>query len=375
MELTYKNKKSQQEILGLLCNYNQNINFTSNSILIKGDNFSAMAMLMNGLKGKIDLIYIDPPFNTNQSFFCDYKNGRYNTISKSQGVVAYNDIFNKEEYIEFMRERIVLMKELLSENGSIYLHIDCKMGHYLKIIMDEIFGEQNFRNDITRKKSNPKNFYRTAFGNEKDMILFYTKNKNIWNDIKTYYTQDELKKKFQYTDKDGRRYTTIPMHAPGETKNGVTGKSWRGIAVPKGRHWRTDPIKFDRMDAQGLIEWSSTGNPRIKKYADCHKGKKIQDIWEYKDPQNPIYPTEKNSEMLKMIILQSSNDGSIVFDCFAGSGSTLRMAEKLGRKWVGIDNSNTAIEIIQNNVKSKYDYYDITESMQNILPLMKYGAL
>ena len=141
--------------------------------------------------------------------------------------------------------------------------------------------------------------------------------------------------------------------------SGVTGQPWRGMLPPKGRHWRTDPKEFGRLDEQGLIEWSSNGNPRIKKYAKDHKGKKIQDIWTFKDPQYPLYPTQKNEEMLKQIILQSSNENSIVLDCFAGSGTTLAAAEKLRRRWIGIDCSEEAIKIIkkqlQNAIFTEYE--------------------
>jgi adenine-specific DNA-methyltransferase len=135
------------------------------------------------------------------------------------------------EYFEFIRERLVLIRELLSDKGSIYIHIDYKVGHYIKILMDEIFGIDNFKNDITRIKSNPKNFSRTAYGNEKDMILFYAKNKdnNIWNEIRTTLTSKELLKSFSKIDENGERYTTIPLHAPGSTSEGITGQEWRGM--------------------------------------------------------------------------------------------------------------------------------------------------
>ncbi len=113
---------------------------------------------------------------------------------------------------------------------------------------------------------------------------------------------------------------------------------------PKGRHWRYSPDKLTELDEKGLIEWSKTGNPRIKNFADEHKGKKVQDIWEYKDPAYPVYPTEKNEELLKFIIRQSSNEDSIVLDCFSGSGTTLKAANGLGRKFIGIDNSDLVIE-------------------------------
>ena len=208
-----------------------------------------------------------------------------------------------DSFLKMMYERFILIKELLSEQGSLYVHIDTKMGHYFKVMLDEIFGKECFKNDLTRIKSNPKNFDRRAYGNQKDMILFYSKNpkKNIWNEIKETLEENEIESKFPKIDFDGRRYTTIPLHAPGESK-GITGRSWRGMMPPEGRHWRTSPEEFEKMDAAGIIEWSSTGNPRIKKYADEHKGKKIQDVWSFKDPQYPLYPTQKNQDMIELII-------------------------------------------------------------------------
>lgn len=362
MELYYENKKSQLQILKNANNIDFDIDIKDGSLLFKGDNFEALSFLLKKYKNKVDLVYIDPPFNTSNDFYVS--DTRANSISSNKNsVLAYSDKMTKEEFLEFLRERLVLIKELLSDKGSLYLHIDYKIGQYVKIIMDEILGEQNFKNDITRIKSNPKNFYRRAYGNEKDMILFYSKNakKNIWNDLRIPLEDDEIKEKFKKIDKNGRRYTTIPLHAPGETKNGITGKPWRNIPVPEGRHWRTDPAEFDKLDKQGDIEWSLNGNPRIKKYADEHEGKKIQDIWKFKDPQKPIYPTEKNMDMIKRIILQSSNEDSIVLDCFAGSGTTLECANRLGRKWIGVDNSEVAIKKIKERIIGQYEYIDINE--------------
>ena len=367
MELKFDNKLTEKQILLNANKIKTHFEMEDNtSILLKGDNFEALSILLKNIKNKINLIYIDPPFNTEQEFFVS-ADGRANSISHSKNdIIAYSDKMSIEEYLEFIRERLVLLRELLSDNGSIYLHIDYKIGHYIKIIMDEVFGKNNFKNDIARIKSNPKNFYRKAYGNEKDLILFYTKNykNNIWNDIKVPLDENDIAKRFSKIDENGRRYTTIPLHAPGETKNGPTSKPWRNIPVPKGRHWRTNPEEFDKMDAEGLIEWSSTGNPRIKKYADEHNGKKIQDIWSFKDPQNPKYPTEKNSKMLEQIILQSSNKDDYVLDCFAGSGTTLKVANKLDRKWIGVDISDVAIDVIKSGKLGNYVYYDISNNIQ-----------
>lgn len=296
--------------------------------------------------------------------------GRVATISKSDvSTVAYRDTLQGTEFISYLKERVILMHKLLSDRGSFYLHIDYKIGHYVKVMLDEVFGINNFRNDITRVKCNPKNFSRIGYGNIKDMILFYTKGSNpIWNHPHIECSADDVSKLYNKIDKDGRRYTTVPIHAPGETKNGESCKPFKGIYPPKGRHWRCSVEELEELDKQGLIEWSSTGNPRKINYADEHLTRKAQDIWEFKDPSYPIYPTEKNIEMLKFIINASSSDESIVMDCFCGSGSTLYAADLLGRNWIGIDQSDVAIKTVKSrfsdnglfsNEFGSYDFFEL----------------
>lgn len=341
------------------------------NLLIKGDNIQALSYLLKDkkLKGKIDLVYIDPPFATNSNF--TITDGRASTISNSRnGNIAYSDKLIGKDFIEFLRKRLILLKVLLSNQGSIYLHIDYKIGHYAKIMMDEIFGIENFRNDITRIKCNPKNFNRLGYSNIKDLILFYTKSlKPIWNEPRERYTEKDLEKLFPKIDKYGRRYTTVPIHAPGETENGKSNQPFKGIMPPKGRHWRTDVITLEQWDKEGLIEWSSTGNPRKIIFADERKGKRVQDIWEYKDPQYPTYPTEKNQDLLDLIVKTSSIPGSIVLDCFCGSGTTLKSAHLLNRNWIGIDRSEHAIKATIEKLKKikgdlfvskpKYEFIEI----------------
>jgi len=316
------------------------------NLLIKGNNIQGLNYLLENrkLKGKIDLVYIDPPFATNGNF--TITDGRASTISNSRnGDIAYSDKLTGKDFIEYLRERLILLKELLSEQGSIYLHIDYKIGHYVKVMMDEVFGIENFRNDITRIKCNPKNFDRLGYSNMKDLILFYTKSsKPIWNEPREKYTEKDIENLFSKIDKQGRRYITVPIHAPGETENGKSNQPFKGIMPPKGRHWRTDVETIEQWDKEGLIEWSSTGNPRKIIFADEREGKRVQDVWEYKDPQYPTYPTEKNPELLDLIIRTSSNPESIVLDCFCGSGTTLKSAQMNGRKWIGIDQSEYALK-------------------------------
>lgn len=354
MQLTYKNKRNHEEILNSTScvEFNQEICNDYNYLFL-GDNLSVLKTLITKYNKKVDLIYIDPPFATNNVFRIGDK--RANTISSNNDDdIAYNDTLKGCEFLEFLRERLIFAKEILSENGSIYLHIDYKIGHYVKIIMDEIFGIENFRNDITRIKCNPKNFDRNAYGNIKDLILFYSKsNKPIWNNSLVSYTETDIEKLFKKTDKNGRRYTTIPLHAPGETKNGLTSTEFMGVKPPEGRHWRCSPAELEELNKQGLIEWSNNGVPRKIIYADEREGKKMQDIWEFKDPQYPNYPTEKNLDLLKNIINASSNIDSVVLDFFCGSGTTLVAANQLGRRWLGIDASSKAIEVCQKRLSEE----------------------
>ena len=368
MNLTYENKNTEKEIL----ERNLTVDFLnewdeSENKLIQGDNLFILKTLLekHNLKSKVDLVYIDPPFATQKSFAVGEE--RTSTISKSlNDILAYNDDLVGKDFLEFIRIRLIYIRELMSETASIYLHIDYKIGHYVKIIMDEVFGIGNFRNDITRIKCNPKNFQRKAYGNVKDMILFYTKSdKYTWNEPKDDYTEEDVERLFKKVDKDGRKYTTIPLHAPGETVNGATNKEWRGMKPPKGRHWRSEPKVLEQLEKEDLIEWSSNGVPRRKIYIDERNGKKKQDIWEYKDAQYPTYPTEKNLEMIKSIISASSNENDLVLDCFCGSGTTLQAANQLGRRWIGIDQSSEAIKVTKKRLSEmEQDLFSVNAKYQ-----------
>ncbi len=356
MFLVYPGKRTEQEVLSTAekAVLRPRSPSLSANKLILGENLAVLRSLLEdySLAGRVDLVYIDPPFATN----VEYRIGsdRANTVSMAHDdEVAYSDTRVGAEYLEFLRERLIFLRELMSDRASIYVHIDCKVGHYVKIIMDEVFGRENFRNDIARIKCNPKNFRRQAYGNIKDLILFYSKTGSpTWNEPRMPLTPEDVDRLFKKVDKSGRRYTTVPLHAPGETRNGKTGQPWRGMMPPKGRHWRSPPEVLEELDRQGLIEWSPTGVPRRKIFADEQRGKKAQDVWEFKDPQYPSYPTEKNLDLLKFIIEASSNPGDLVLDCFCGSGTTLVAAQQLGRKWIGIDQSAHAIEVAERRLRA-----------------------
>jgi adenine-specific DNA-methyltransferase len=344
-EITYKGKTPEREIISTIYTEKYELlygEFKENK-LFYGDNLDVLRFLLQSgnLKNKVKLIYIDPPYGTNSVF-----------QSRNQKD-SYKDDLVGSHFIEFIRRRLILLRELLCDEGSIYVHLDSNMTSQIKIIMDEVFGAKNFRGFITRKKCSNKNSTRNSYGNISDYILFYSKTENFtWHRATAVWTDEKILKEYPCIDEaTGRRYKKVPIHAPG-IRNGETGKEWRGMLPPQGKHWQYTPEKLDEFDRKGEIYWSANGNPRRKVFLDMDKGIPVQDIW--LDTQDSLnqnikitgYPTEKNPDLLKRIIEASSNENDIVLDCFAGSGTTLGIAEQLGRKWIGVDNSSEAMDNI-----------------------------
>jgi len=300
------------------------------------DNLVGLSALANSTH-KVRLIYLDPPYNTGMGFH-------------SRGLQhAYNDDRSTAGYVEFMRRRLILMRECLAEDGSIYVHIGHQMLGHLKVLMDEIFGARNFRNIIARRKCSSKNFTSNSFANIHDYLLFYTKSAEyVWNQPGQKPSEEWLNKEYPKVDARGR-YKLVPVHAPG-TRNGETGMPWRGKNPPPGKHWQYAPSKLDALDADGQIHWSKTGNPRRKVYLTDDKLVPYTDQWDcFRDAHHQSigitgYPTEKNIDMLRMIVGASSNPGDLVLDPFCGSGTTLAAADDLGRKFIGFDESFTAVD-------------------------------
>lgn len=353
--LTYSGKQDESEIINssyLTFDKTITIDGKGQNMLFFGDNFDALLYLMNnGYKGKINLVYIDPPFATTSYF-----------VNRNQEQ-AYSDSLCGGEYVEFLRKRLILLFQLLSDNGSIYLHLDNKMAFTMKLIMDEIFGEENCRAFITRKKCSTKNYTKKTYGNISDYIMFYTKSSHYtWNRPYEPWEIDKMMEQYPCVDDKGRRYKKVPVHAPG-IRNGETGKVWRGKLPPVGKHWQYTPDKLDELDAAGEIYWSPNGNPRRMVFCDPSKGIPVQDIWlNYRDSINQAqkttgYPTEKNYEMLKLIVNASSNPGDIVLDCFAGSGTTLGAAFECERNWIGVDNSTQSLISILKRFTKGMDVY------------------
>jgi adenine-specific DNA-methyltransferase len=311
--------------------------------IIYGENLRVLRALQKDptVSGQVRLVYIDPPFATRHSF-----------ETRTQEV-AYDDPLTGAHYLEFLRQRLILLRELMAEDGSIYVHLDDNMAFASKVLLDEVFGVSNFRNLIVRKKCNPKNYTRKQYGNVTDYILFYSKSRDwVWNHPSEPHNEQTLAREYRHVDPGtGKRYMLVPVHAPG-TRNGATGQQWRGRRPPPGKHWQYTPETLDELDARGEIYWSATGNPRRKVFLDERKGVPAQDLWlEFKDAHNQNvrvtgYPTEKNLDLIGRIVEASSNRGDLVLDAFGGSGTTAVACEERGRPWILIDNSPLAIKTI-----------------------------
>lgn len=346
-KLTYPGKQAAADILtGCRARTERRLSVTKaeetgwRNRLYAGENLGVLRALLDdpAVRQKVGLVYIDPPFATGGVF--ESRNGEH----------AYEDMAFGAHYLEFLRQRLIVLRELMNPRGSIYLHLDETMAFAVKVIMDEIFGPTNYRNCITRKKSNRKNFTRKQYGNISDFIFFYTKTADyVWNRPFESWTDEWATREYQYIEQGtGRRYKKVPVHAPG-IRNGETGQPWRGKLPPPGKHWQFPPRVLDELDAKGEIYWSPTGNPRRKLYFDQSQGVPVQDIWlDCRDAHNQMieitgYPTEKPIDMLRRIVSGSSDPGDLVLDCFAGSGTTLVTAEELGRRWIGVDSSVEAM--------------------------------
>lgn len=342
------------------------------NMLIWGDNKLVMASLLKDFRGKIDLICIDPPFDVGADFTMDVPIGDgKESIGKDQStleMVAYRDMWGKgtDSYLHMMYERLVLMKELLSETGSIYVHCDWRVSSHLRLILDDVFGTSNFRNEIIWKRTGARSG-TVAYNIIHDSILFYSKSDSaVWNTQYTAYTDKYLEDFFRFSDPDGRRYRLTTLTAPG-TRRGYSGQPWRGVnPTVKGRHWaipkyirhilpdpNTEDLQkaLDELDERGRIVWpvKENGVPSFKQYQDEMDGVELQSLWSDIGPvgsqalERTGYDTQKPEALLERMILSSTNEGGLVADFFNGSGTTGAVAERLGRRWIMSDLGRFAI--------------------------------
>lgn len=338
--------------------------------LIWGDKKYVLPSLLPEFAGRVNLIYIDPPFATGADFsYTTIVPESHDSFTKEPSIIeqkAYRDTWGSglNSYLQWFYEAVVILRELLAEDGSIYVHLDPTVSHYAKTVLDEVFGADNFQSEIIWKRTSSHNSAQ-RYGPVHDVLLFYGKSASlIWNDMRTDYDPTYLDKYYRFDDGDGRLYWRADLCAAG-TRKGPSGMPWRGIDPgKKGMHWKFGIETLDKLDAEGRIYWPPKGTmPQYKRYRDELKGKSLLDVWDDIDRINPVgaerigYPTQKPEALLERIIKASSNEGDLILDCFCGSGTTAAVAEKLGRCWITCDLGRFAIHSTRkrllsiNNVK------------------------
>lgn len=342
----------------------ENLKDNWHNLLFHGDNKDVLATLLEkGFRGKIDLIYIDPPFKSGADYVRKVELRGLKSLGRIEEDEAdilqqtmYFDIWNNDNYLQFMYERLMLMKELLAETGSIYVHLDWHVGHYIKLLMDEVFGQDNFINQIIWRKTNSPKAQTKGFGNQHDMIFIYAKNKNdaffnkVYRKIDKQLDEDYLKS-FRYDDNDGRGpYQTVALVAGGIQRTAKRKVfEFRGVKAP----WLYSLEKLEQFWKEDKIVKTKGGLYRLKVYLNDIKGREVSDLWIDKDV-NPLqgqsqeatgFFTQKPEALLERIIKASSNPDDLVLDCFIGSGTTAAVAQKLGRRWIGCDINKGAIQL------------------------------
>ncbi|MGO9571977.1 MAG: site-specific DNA-methyltransferase [Desulfomonilaceae bacterium] len=345
----------------------------------------------------IDLIYLDPPFNSqaNYNVLFGEKDGSQSQAQITafedtwewgkEAEAAYHEIVienpgklanllqalrgprggnNLLAYLVMMTIRLIELHRVLTSMGSIYLHCDPSASHYLKLIMDTIFGPGNFRNEIAWKRSQTRSSISKIYRRAHDVILFYSKTDDYLFNLQ-YRDLSEASKKL-YSKREGEKpYQLVPLLVSGRRK-GKTGTVWRGIDPnaqgKNGMHWVTIPEKLEDYERQGLVYWPEKegGTPRLKYYLENTKGVPVSDFWHdislisSSSSESLGYPTQKPEALLERIILASSNPNETVLDPFCGCGTTIAVAEGLGRRWIGIDITHLAISLMRYRLQDTF---------------------
>jgi len=341
-----------------------------------GDNLQVMSHLIKEYRGKVDLIYIDPPFDSKVDYKkkIDLKGNQLNNSYTGFEEKQYTDIWNNDEYLQFFYERIILIRELLSETGSIYVHCDWHKSHIIRCVLDEVFGNggtdgksAGYKNEIIWQRTDPHNDAKTRYGNIHDTIFFYTKSSSFtynWADITVGLSAAALKEYLWMKLENGdivKRTEELPEGARVFKLNDATQKGknpnrifeWRGVSLGPGYQWCATEEELEEMLVRKelFLPKYPMGAKRCKVgFLDTREeeGQVIQDIWQDAGRMKGgkgEYPTQKPNKLLERIILASSNPGDIVFDCFMGSGTTQVTAMSLGRKFIGADINLGALQI------------------------------
>lgn len=334
-------------------------------LLFHGDNKDVLAHLIaNGFRGQVKLVYIDPPFDSGADYVRQVQlRGPKGTL-KIDGEdyalgeqIQYTDIWSNDTYLQFMYERLLMLRELLSEDGSLYLHCDWRKHHHLRCLLDEVFGVENFISEIIWKRTSAHSNTtqgNKSYGSINDVILAASKSgEYIFNVQYSPYTEDYLRK-YNLMDEDGRRYQLFDITGPGGGEKGNPFYELMGMR----RHWRFSQAKANELIKKGrIVQPKPGGMPRYKRYLDEMRGLPLQNVWDDISPVNSQaldrsgYPTQKPDQVLERIVKVSSNPGDLVLDCFIGSGTTAAVAQKLGRRWIGCDINKGAIQTTAKRVQ------------------------
>ncbi len=330
--------------------------------LIWGDKKYVLPSLLAEFAGKVDLIYIDPPFATGSDFSftatvpddLDTDGDQGQTFLKQPSILeqkAYRDTWGKglDGFIHWFYETVLILRELLSENGSIYVHLDDHAVHYAKLALDEVFGYERSISEVIWQRTNSHNMNPKYYLRIHDSILFYSKSEMYtWNTQFTEYSPEQLKR--YRPDETGRLYTGQDLTI--NSKSASRNFEWRGSRPPAGRAWALSLDELERRWLSGLILTKADGTPRLdglKIFLDETSGKRATDLWTdlarvgNTSEERLDYPTQKPESLLERIIKASSNPSDLVLDCFCGSGTTAAVAEKLGRRWITCDLGRFAI--------------------------------
>ncbi len=351
------------------------------NMVIRGECVSACAYLKE--KGiEVDLVYIDPPFASG----ADYAKKVYirrnpkvaEAIAQAEQELdvdelkafeekMYGDVWDKEKYLNWMYENLMAIKSVMSETASIYVHLDYHIGHYVKILLDEIFGEDSFRNEIIWKRKQGNLGQTNQYGIVTDSIYYYTKSeKYIFDTPLTKDGQEEYIKRFKYDDGDGRKYRLSPLVSPSYSPSLIY--TYKGYAPPK-NGWSVSLETMERYEKEGRLKFPKDKNQRIerKQYLDEWEGSPIQNLWTDIFVINPVaeerldYSTQKPEALLDRIMKASSNERMIVADFFGGSGVTAAVANKLGRKFVHCDIGLNSIQTTRDRLLADGAEFDVLE--------------
>jgi DNA modification methylase len=317
------------------------------SVIYRDDNMDRVARFPSD---SVDLIYLDPPF---------FSNRKYEVIWGDEAEVrSFEDRFQGgiHVYVGWMRERLIELHRVLKPTGSLYIHCDPTASHYLKVMLDEVFGRERFRNEIVWRRSGSHNDARQGlgrYGRVHDLILFYGKGRKVtWNQPYAAMADGHLTAGYKRVEEGtGRRYMEADLTA--NKAGGDTEYEWKGVRPYKGRYWAYSKANMEEFERESRLIYRRTGMPRLKVYLDESRGVPLGDVWNDIAPISALskermgYPTQKPVALLERIIEASSNKGEVVLDPFCGCGSTLIAAHNLGREYVGIDISPTACQLIK----------------------------